>query len=159
MNKQNTTSSTLCGISFQIPQEVAPLLYEMLGDSLSLKYTWHCDLNQSEVLNESQENNFFDAETYAGAIFQHKIQENHYLVFLKLEAYPQHKEVKIQSYKDFLDSDCQIVLLVYDCEYVEIYSKSSLEIKELYENAKKASFTNVQYILEEERDRFCMDIL
>lgn len=159
MKKQNIINSNLCGVSFQIPQEGAPLLYKMLGDNISLKYTWYCDLNQSEVLNYSQRNKFFDQEIYASTIFQHKIQQNHYLVFLKLEAYNDRKATKIQSYNDFLNSDCQIVLLVYDCEYVEIYSKSSLEIKELYKNAKKASFANVQYISEEEQGRFSMNVL
>ena len=52
----------------------------------------------------------------------------------------------MHTYDDFLNGDCQLVLLIYDCEFVEIYVKYKAIVRALYENALSNKYTEVEYI-------------
>jgi ribosomal protein S16 len=78
----------------------------------------------------------------------------YYIIFADLKAYPKGKMVSdIGTYEDFLNSDCQLVVLVVDCTYVTIYSKDKEMLEWLYYRAKVNKFENVQYITKENDSR------
>ena len=53
-----------------------------------------------------------------------------------------------RTYKEFLDSDCQIALAVYDCSYVMFWCKSNQTVTNMYSYALSKGYEDVEYISE-----------
>lgn len=69
----------------------------------------------------------FDYEL-AGEEFSKIIDRNQkcYIVFLNLRVFKKDKKIgEIKSYNDFINSDCELLVLIHDVTYVEIYFKDN----------------------------------
>ena len=66
--------------------------------------------------------------------------------------------MNISTYKAFQASECQLIFLVYDCEFVEIFSKNKIDIENLYNNAIKNRYKDVIYITDENDGRINMNV-
>ncbi len=148
------------GISFKIPQEMTDTLWKIFRSIDVLRYDWYVPLDQREVWSENDEVDFFDREYYSGNLFLEHIQKNHRVVFLKIQAYLGQCDLKdLHSYDEYIKSNCKLILLVYDCEYVEIYMKNSMEIEKIYRDIKNIGYSFVEYITDENDRRTKMDVL
>ena len=148
------------GISFEIPQEKADTLWKMLKYIGVEQYTWYVPIDQHEVWGGDFESDFFDRELYNGSDFQNLIQTNHYIIFLKLQAYFIPGTVEsLHTYNDFIHSNCQLILLINDCQYVEIYAKAQNVIDSLLRTAKANGYKAVDYITDRNDGRTKMDVL
>lgn len=148
------------GVSFKIPQTTSNILWQILRCIDIEKYRWYNIESQNEVWDSPLGDIFFEKELYDGKSFLKLINLNHYIVFLKLQAYLENGcFYDIHSYAEFETSDCQLLLLIYDCQSVEIYAKDQEVIKDVYENALTNRFTEVQYITESNDSRTKMDVL
>lgn len=77
----------------------------------------------------------------------------YYVIFADLKAYPKGEEVvDIETYEEFKESKCELVLLVADSTYVTVYAKDQKEIKSLYENAQNQGYY-VEYVTDENDGR------
>lgn len=115
---------------------------------------------KNEVWDGSQKGDFFEKSYYDGNSFLQHIILGHSVVFLKLQAYFENDRFfDIHSYQEFVDSDCQLLLLIYDCQAVEIYAKDQPEIKSIYENALLNGYTEIQYVTDSNDGRTKMDVL
>ncbi len=73
----------------------------------------------------------------------------YYVIFADLKAYPKGEEVvDIETYEEFKESKCELVLLVADCTYVTVYAKDQEAIELMYENA-----IDVEYVTDENDGR------
>lgn len=45
----------------------------------------------------------------------------------------------IDNYQEYLKSNCEMIILIYDCFYVEIYCKKNIWLEKLYQTAQKIS--------------------
>ena len=82
------------GVSFQIPQRKLDTLWQILQCVDIAQYDWYNIDCQNEVWSDS------------------------------LQAYfPGDQFCDLHTYQEFVGSDCQILLLIHDCEFVEIYVK------------------------------------
>ena len=148
------------GISFKVPQKNQNMLCEILSGIDISAYSWCCIKNQTEVWDKVSEKELFDETNYNGNDFLKCIQTPHYMIFLKLQAYYQtHNFYEIQSYENFIDSDCQIIVLVYDCEFVEIYAKDITVCNSIYKKASQSGYDDVSYITEDNDRRTKMSII
>lgn len=148
------------GVSFKIPQMSGNILWQMLKCINVEKYSWYNVINQCEVWKNYDGGVSFEKEYYDGKSFLQNIMAEHYIIFLKLQAYLDNgKFSSIHTYKDFQDSDCRLLLLIYDCESVEIYLKDIDDVNSLYESALKNNYTEIGYITDSNDGRTKMDIL
>ena len=148
------------GVSFSTPQAFDHILQRIFKTVDVEKYDWYIIRNQTEVWSESGNQDFFAREKYSGTDFSDLIALKHKIVFLKLQAYVQAKKCdNIQTYPEFQSSDCQMLLLISDCELVEIYSKSESVLSEIYKNAVSEKFMDIVYITDQNDCRNTMDIL
>ncbi|WP_444641541.1 DUF2691 family protein [Caproiciproducens sp. R1] len=124
------------------------------------KYCWYNIDSQNEAWNNPQGTPFFETDYYDGKSFLRHIISDHFIIFLKLQAYFKNGSFfDIHSYKEFDKSDCQLLLLIYDSQSVEIYAKDQILIKDIYENALANYYTKIQYITESNDGRTTMDVL
>lgn len=147
------------GVSFDmVPSSNA--LYQILKCFDPEKYYWFNIDSQNEAWDGPKGAPLFERDCYDGRSFVKRIMSEHFIAFLKLQAYfKENAFVDIHSYDEFVKSDCQLLLLIYDCESVDIYAKDLTIIKSIYENALINHFSEIQYITENNDQRTKMDIL
>ena len=147
------------GISFQVPQGVIDTLWQIFQPLNVTEYQWYNDERQYEVFPDEQNEDLFETDYYSGVDFLTRIQRKHLILFLKLQAYfPDGLFFDIRTYDEFLNSDCQILFLIYDCEWVEIYIKDKCVTDLLYKNAIDKGFKDILYITDENDRRTRMEI-
>lgn len=149
------------GIVFRVPQKTTDTLWQIFRNTSTEGYIWHIIKGQTEVWGENEGGDFFEKDFYGGEEFMNLVHRSHFVVFSKIQAYSCTDTVvsNIESYDDFTDSDCKLILLIYDCEYVEIYSKDDKVIGELLENARSNGYENIEYITDTNDRRTAMNVL
>jgi hypothetical protein len=150
------------GVSFEVPQAGKKLLRSILECVNVESYCWHSISSQNEVWDFHDSTNagdFFTLGFYDGKSFSQRISLDHWIIFLKLQAYFEDgKFYHIHTYEEFQNSDCQLLLLIADCNYVDIYAKDQVVAKALYENALSNKFSKVEFITESNDGRTGMDL-
>ncbi len=149
------------GVCFKVSQTFdSKVLYEILSCLKVENYSWYNISSQNEVWLDRNGNYAITNASYNGEEFLRAIDICCYVIFLKLQAYlDTHKHQEIHNYKEFLESDCQLLLLIHDCEFVEIYAKDYNTVDILFKNALKNNYKNVEFITEKNDTRNKMDVL
>lgn len=148
------------GLSFRISQKIDVPLFNIFTGINIEDYYWFCVPDQEEVWNEKGCMPFFEKTTYTGKEFSDLIKQECYVIFLKLQAYPSKTNYyNIRSYNEFEESGCQLLLLIYDCEFVEIYCKNENDSKTIYNNAIDKKFDDLQFITDSNDNRYSFNIL
>lgn len=60
----------------------------------------------------------------------------YYIIFADLQAYPKGEFSHIETYKEFIESHCEHILLVADSCYVTIFCKNKETIEHITKNNK-----------------------
>ncbi|MGP4041859.1 DUF2691 family protein [Gracilibacillus sp. D59] len=141
------------GISFEIPNEYGSILGEVLKPLEVHKYIWRSGGEESYIVEDDElgEPLFTNEINCMDGLFLKELLEDneYYLIFVDLKAYSKGKNQEdIETYEDFLNSDCELVLLVVDSIYATIYCKEREQLERLYDNAQIKGFDNLQYITE-----------
>ncbi|QNF29643.1 DUF2691 family protein [Metabacillus elymi] len=146
------------GISFEIPNKYGSFLGEVLQPLEITEFIWLSGGEESYLVEDDElrkplftdEINWMD-----GLLLKELLEDNkYYLIFVDLKAYSKGKNpAYIETYKDFLNSDCELILLVVDSVYVTIYCKDSEKLEAFYDNVKKKGFDNLQYITDKNDTR------
>lgn len=148
------------GVSFRVPQGRNDLLQVILDGINVQTLFWYNVESQNEVWSIPQYEEFFEKEYYDGLNFYEQIKLPHFVVFLKLQAYLKEETyVDIHTYDEFIKSNCLLLVLIYDCEFVEIFSKDEYITKRLFDNACRKGFLETVLITDETDGRTKMDVL
>ncbi|MBT2655810.1 DUF2691 family protein [Bacillus sp. ISL-18] len=146
------------GISFEIPNEYGRFLWEVLTPVELTKFIWRSGGEESYLIedNELGKPLFTDEVNWIDCLSlkEHLEHNLYYLIFVDLKAYSKGINPSvIETYSDFLNSDCELVLLVVDSDFVTIYCKDSEKLEKLYSNAKTKGFENLHYITDKNDTR------
>ena len=148
------------GVYFEIQQTTYSDLWQILKCIEIEKYNWYNIDSQNEVRHPPFGELFFKTDYYDGKSFSQLIHSNHYIIFLKLQAYfPNGEQFDIHTYEEFQKSDCQLLLLIADSVFVYIYAKDQNLIKSIFDNASINKYTAVKYITESNDSRTKMDVV
>lgn len=149
------------GISFRIEQrENGRVLSEIFQSIDVKKYNWYNILDQNEVWKNFAGEKSLGEEYYSGNDFEKIINSEHYILFLKLQAY--FKMVNYQNlhtYKEFVEDNCQLLVLVSDSEFVEIYAKEITVLKHIYDTAEENEYFDIEYITDDNDSRIGFNVL
>jgi hypothetical protein len=148
----------LRGISFEIPNKYGSFLAEILEPIDITKFNWRNENEEAYLVIDGQFEEALFPEVINemdGSVLGKRIKDNqYYVIFADLKAFPKRKEVNnIETYEEFLNSECELVLLVVDSVYTTIYCKDKEKLKLLYRNAKECGFEDVQYITDDNDGR------
>ena len=151
------------GVSFEVADPSINLLHKILDCIEPENYCWHNIQSQNETwTNLSLEEDFLDKDYYSGTDFSNLIIKEHFIIFLKLQAYDRNSDYyfsEVQTYEEFRTSDCQLLLLVNDCRFVEIYANNINLTQKLYKNALLNNWDKICYITEQNDLRLRMFVL
>lgn len=150
------------GISFKVSQTFSGrILFDILNFLDLEDYVWYNVKDQSETWANMQGDEFLNMNTYSGTEFKNLVLQPHYIVFVKLQAYfYDHNFYNIKNYTEFCQSDCQLLILVSDCDYIEIYVKDDKLVKNFYEFiVDNKSYIDVTYITDLNDTRTNLNVL
>ncbi|MFJ7661074.1 DUF2691 family protein [Lysinibacillus sp. NPDC097162] len=145
------------GISFEIPNAYGKYLLEIL-DGINLKgLTLKIGGGESYFI----ENNTLGDPLFPNisvlneeGLYKQISREDYYLIFVDLKGFPKKSDVReIETYQEFVESECTFVLLLVDSSYVTIYSKDQVTVKHLFSKAITAGYENIEYITDENDTR------
>lgn len=144
------------GISFRIPNGYTGVISRIIQSIEIDKYFWA--ISEDQVFNTSICQNsgyFFESDRYTGNDFQKKIMnQNYYIVFANIQAYPSDDDlIEIKTYDDFKSSHCQIIIMISDGIFVDVYAKDKNIIDTIKGNAQYSDFTEISYITDRNDSR------
>lgn len=145
------------GISFESPNEYGTILGEVLKPIDTTVFKWRIGNGESYIVvdDELDEALFSeDKKAIEGTELKKLIENNkYYIISADLQSYPKDEFSEIKTYDDFVESQCQLVLLVVDSCYFTIYCRNKETIELLYKNATDCGFENIKYITDENDTR------
>lgn len=133
-------------IKFEIPNKYGRILntvfenIDLSNKNIHLQYDDAFDKNNNYV---------FEEDNYTGKNFIKKIcNKEYYIIHLNLCLYPfKEKEYSaIKNYNDFVNSSCELILFIVDCEYVQIFIKDRYVYDTLIKNVKNNLFKNIEVV-------------
>lgn len=148
------------GLSFKISNPRGLPLLQILTCVNVKNYYWYVAGSQNDTWDSQMERLLLDHFVYDGLSFCNTLKQEHFVIFLKLLAFfPHDKYDEILSYDDFQKSKCQLLLLIHDCTYVDLYIKDQTIIEETYQYAVGSGFQNVRYIKDDNDARTKMSVI
>lgn len=136
-------------IKFMIDNEYDTILNKIFNGIDLTQY--NCRIEEEEVYNEVGQV-FFNELTYTGKELVEIIKQSHYPNFLNLQFYTGNiANNPIQNYEQFINSNCEMVILIVDSIFVEVYCKNQENIKKIFINATDNNFSNIEMCKESRR--------
>ena len=144
------------GISFTIENRMELALFEILNCVNIKDYKWH--IKYSDVM-DSKYNQFFKTVDFDGLQFYDKIINNEaYVIHIDLRGYlnSNYDRNDFSNYDGFIESTCDLCLIIIDCSYVELFIKDERIIKKIFFHLQNMNMDPI-YITNE-TIRECFDI-
>lgn len=112
------------------------------------KYSWYIDRDEIIVSTSDGCKGLFEDQVVKGTDFSNLINNNsYYMIFAVLKAFPDSVPItQIATYEDFINSKCEIIMLVADNTFTDVYCKDISLIEKLYDNAAAKGYTEIEYI-------------
>lgn len=148
------------GISFKISQSLKSKVLYQIFDCINIEQLCFYNIeSQHESWRNQDGDELFTKSFYSSEEFIQLVSSEAYVIFLKLQIYfILHRFKEIHTYAEFKNSDCQLLLLINDGEFVDIYIKDIEITKAIYRTAIHNNYIDVQYIRDND-DRKRMDVL
>ncbi len=148
------------GLSFGIPAPRGFPLLKIFPNSIAKKYDWYVIDSQNDTWDSRMEHLLFDRTFYDGSAFCETVQQEHFVIFLKLQAYFSNDPFEeILSYDDFRKSKSQLLLLINDCTQAELYIKDKTELENTYQQLLCNGFCDVRNIDDSNDSRVEMRVI
>lgn len=145
----------MVGIKFKVPIGYHNHLSKIFYSIDVMNYDW--DIITDDIFDPKRADNLsgiFCADTVDGKCFLDKISKDSYqLIFVDIKAYPvgsEHKEM--QTYEEYMNSDCQIVLLCIDSAYIDFFCKDESILEVVYKNCLSNDYENIKVLSELEAE-------
>ena len=137
----------MVGLDFKIGNEYNNYLYKIFSSIDLSKYLWEI-VTDDIICNENKNEGLFSSRYIDGKNFMNEISKsNYYLIFANLKAFPINaKPKRIENFNDFWESDCQMILLCVDSEFINFYCKDKVLLESVYRNCKKNGFKSIEFV-------------
>lgn len=141
------------GITFEIPNAYGNYLSDILEPLSALELFWSIEEQEIYTVQGDRLGDtllFLSDTTIESKPFWETLKENeYYIIFSDLKAYSTPSIGAVNTYTDFLRSNCEVVLLIADCTIVTIYCKRPYLLEKLYNQAASKAFKNIEYLTNE----------
>ncbi len=143
----------MIGLDIRVRNEYSNYLYKILDGIDFLSYVW--EVNYEDFLyheNGDIKQVFFPTSVLNGVEFFKCIsRDSYYMIFADIKAYPLGSErSEIKTYNDFVESNCEVILLCTDSMFIEFYSKKRNVLDRVYNNCIGENFEKVAYLTTED---------
>lgn len=138
----------MIGWSFRIPNKYGHVLSQIFHGIPIEKFTWRIDEDDIFTTLDKEVCCLFSSPTLNGIEFKEKISlPSYYTFFAKLQAYPNTKNIQeLITFEDYMNSSCELIVLITDGEFTEVYAKNQSYLEKIKENIIKYKFENKEPI-------------
>lgn len=145
------------GIRFKIPNEHGKIICEILSKDIIREFSWFVE--DGEILamgKDGKYNSVFHKKYWSGEEFLTCVKEQeYYIVNCKIIGFNEVGEEETNTYEKFSKSKSEILLIISDSIFVDIYCKNLNNLEQLFKiNFKREC---LEYICEID-DRISMSI-
>lgn len=144
----------IIGLEFEIENEYDTFIEKILKGTCFPTLDWKIftDSIIRKGENGKEIDGLFPIKEINGKDFQKRISENlYYLIFADLKGYKADASKNdIDSYSDFVSSNCEIVVLCVDSVYISVFCKKNSDLLAIKENCKRNNFKDVKEIADTE---------
>lgn len=131
---------------FKLRNTTDNVLLDILGCINIENYCWYNIESETQVWDKTYKNDLLTSNYYNGEILLKFISSKHFAMFIKFQAYFKDGTfTDISTYDDFKNSDCQVMFLLHDCDFVEVYAKEKEIIDKFYKRALKLNCEEIEY--------------
>lgn len=135
----------MIGIRFEIPNEWNNYLSLIFNDVDDKSFNW---IISDEEIFLADYSDLFKESIYKNSTFKEVISNNkYYLISGNILAFKSSNYKDINTYEDFQNSDCEILVVVVDSYYVDVYVKNDKILEQIRNNAIDNKFKNIEYII------------
>lgn len=141
------------GVKFQISNEKSSdqNIADILRPIPCALYSWNIGFTETyRYENDRCTNNsiFGKQDVLDGNELDRVVNKHTYLaIFAELKAFPKTATVTdIGDYEDFVYSKCEIIILLVDCAYVDVYCKDTKLTEAVYDYAQQKGYSDLEYI-------------
>lgn len=135
----------MIGIRFEIPNEWNNYLSLIFNDVNDKSFNWFIS---DEEIYLADYSDLFKESIYKNNTFKEVISNNkYYLISGNILAFKSSNFKDINTYEDFQNSDCEILVVVVDSYYVDVYVKNDKILEQIRNNAIDNKFKNIEYII------------
>lgn len=135
----------MIGIRFEIPNEWNNYLSLIFKDVNDKTFNW---LISDEEIYLADYSDLFKESIYKNDTFKEVItNDKYYLISGNILAFKSTNYKDINTYEDFLNSDCEILMVVVDSYYVDVYVKNDKILEQIRNNVINSKFKNIEYII------------
>lgn len=101
-------------------------------------------ITEDDVIYEND--SLFDEEIYNSYEFNNIIKDKkYYTIFCNIQLYKKDSKITdINSVEDFLNSDCELILLITDNIFAEVYSKKEEYKKQILRNLEEIGIKDIK---------------
>lgn len=128
------------GIEFLVENKACNILYQILQNNCTVNCIWTIEENDSFVRTDDV-NYFpeiFPSNVCSNKLFFESLNQNCYICFINIQLYENEEDiVSIDSKDDFLNSKCQLILLITDNVFVDLFCKNERLLEEIEENLNR----------------------
>jgi hypothetical protein len=104
--------------------------------------TFQC-IFKNDIIHGINKNGILNGHEFNNCISK----ENYIIYFVDIKAYPTGATRSIiKTFSDFMESNCELVLICVDSVYVEVYCKNSKVLETIYNNCLGEDFEKVDYV-------------
>jgi len=145
------------GIEFQNQEAYGKILDDLFRGIPFEKYDWY--IYEDEIHGDSLCKEL--PQKVNGEQFQQAIRDSEYMVnFINVQVYPKGAKIsKLEVYEDFVNSECEIVFLIADVYYMDIYVKDKELLSIFIENAKRCNSENIIIKTDDNDDRTALSVI
>jgi len=152
----------MIGLNIRVKNATDNFLYKIFNGIDLSGYIW--EIAEDDIMcikNGEHTQGLFNSNIMNGEEFLSCISiDDYYMIFADIKAYPVgYNYSEIDSYEDYLISDCQIILLCADSTFIDFYSKDMTILEKVYENCINYGLEEVTTFTEENDSRTRMSIL
>ena len=135
-------------LDIKVKNEYSDYLNKLFNGIDLANYVW--EIHADDFLyteNGAVKGKLFERDVLTGEEFYKCIsRDSYYMIFADIKAYPLDEEhIEINTLEDFLESNCEMVLLCTDSTYIEFYCKSREILDRINNNCKSDNFLNVEF--------------
>ena len=137
----------MTGLSFKVENKYDNYLNKIFDTIDVENYNW--DIVTDDIFEGNNEKSgLFHTDKVTGKEFKKIIaNENYYMIFVDLKAYPVDSiHSKVESYEDYINGNCQIILLCIDSVNIYFYCKNESVLKKVYNNCIINGFSSVEHV-------------
>ena len=144
----------MIGIEFEYEQNYGSILKDLFQGIELEDYNWY--ISEKEIISSNKNKKI--SSKLSPQKFKTLINDSDYcIISINIQAFPKESNrIQLSTYHDFKKSNCEIVFMISDANYVEIYGKEQKIMNKFKKNAQEIGCLNIEYKTEtnDSRTRF-----